>query len=374
MEKTVVIIHPHFTIPGGAGKVVLEIGKKLSKMANVVCIAQKINKGYANSYQEINFQSLDGPTTDSFSFWLLFPYWQLRTWMKVNKYLTPQTTILCSVFPSNWIIFPYKLFHPKTNIIWFCQEPSAFIQDVNWINAIASPIKRVIAKLLNPIFKIIDLNLAKIPDHILANSLYSKGLIKKVYKRESLVTYPGIDKTKFRPIPFSQKENYILTVSRLSKFKNIDVLINAFSKLSNSHYRLKIVGNGEELINLRKLCIELKVNNRVDFLANISDNEIAAIYQKAKLFVICSRNEPFGIAPIEAMACGTPVIANASGGPAETVINQKTGLLIKNIDSQNLCQAITDIDKNLEVYSSNCTKYLSDKFNWEVKDILPLLS
>ena len=374
MKKTVVIIHPHFTIPGGAGKVILEIGKRLAKSVNVLCVAQKINDVYVNDYKGINFHSLDGPTTNSFSFWLLFPYWQYKTWKTVNGYISAETTILCSVFPSNWIIFPYKLFHPKVKIIWFCQEPSAFVQDTNWINAISNPVKRVLAKLFNPIFKVVDQNLAKIPNYILANSYYAKELIKKVYKRDSIVVYPGIDKKRFYPIPFSKKEDYILTVSRLSKFKNIDILIKAYSKLINSRFRLKIVGNGEELNNLMKLCRKLEISHRVDFLTKVSDSEIVKIYQKAKLFVLCSKNEPFGIVPVEAMACGTPVIADESGGPKETIINGKTGLLIKNIDPRNLCHAIESVEGNLKDFSSNCSNYLSDKFDWKVDKILTLLN
>lgn len=374
MKKTVIIIHPHFTIPGGAGKVVLEIGRRLAKNVNVVCVAQKINNNYINDYEEINFQSLNGPTTDSFSFWLLFPYWQYKTWKTVNRYISREATILCSVFPSNWIIFPYKLLHPKVKIIWFCQEPSAFVQDTNWINAISNPIKRVIAKLFNPIFKAVDQKLAKIPNHILANSHYAKGLIKKIYKRDSIVVYPGIDKKRFYPIPFSKKEDYILTVSRLSKFKNVDILINAYSKLKDSHFRLKIVGNGEELNNLIKLCRKLEISHRVDFLTKVSDREIVKIYQKAKLFVLCSKNEPFGIVPVEAMACGTPVIADESGGPKETVINGKTGLLIKDINPQNLCRTIESIEENLKDFCSNCSDYISDKFDWRIDKILTLLN
>ena len=247
------------------------------------------------------------------------------------------------------------------------------MQDTNWINAISNPIKRIIAKLFNPIFKAVDQKLAKIPNQILANSLYAKELIKKVYKRDSTVVYPGIDKKRFYPIPFSKKEDYILTVSRLSKFKKIDILINAYSKLFKSPFRLKIVGNGEELNNLKKLCHKLKIDGSVDFLTEVSDDKIAEIYQKAKLFVLCSKNEPFGIAPIEAMACGTPVIADESGGPKETVINGKTGSLIKNIDSKNLFQAIEKIEGNLKDFSSNSSDYLSDKFDWKVDKILALL-
>ena len=367
MKKTLIFVHPHYTIMGGAGRFILELGKRLSKDFKIITISQRVNPSTINDYPEINFITTHGPTTDSFMFWLLFPYWQLKTFLLIKKYIKKNSPIFVSVFPSNWLVFPLRFLFPKNKIYWFCQEPSAFVQDKKWINAINSKTKRGIAILLNPIFKIYDFYLSKIPDTIFANSQFSQKNIFKIYHRDSIIIYPGIDTAVFKPIPFSKKKNYILTVSRLSKFKNIDILIKAFSKINNKNYRLKIVGNGEEISSLKKLCQKLKIKNKVDFLTNVSDSEIISIFQKAKLFVLCSKNEPFGIVPVEAMACGTPVIADNSGGPGETVINGKTGILINNLDVNKLTNFINLLINNEKIthqYSLTCIKQ-SPTYTWD---------
>lgn len=363
--KTIIFIHPHFTIMGGAGRFTLELGKRLSSKYKIITISQKVNQQTINNYPEISFYCINGPTTDSFLFWLLFPYWQLKTYLLLKKFSQKNTPIFVSVFPSNWLVFPLKNLLPTNKIYWFCQEPSAFIQDQKWIDAISHPIKKFIAKLLNPIFKAIDYSLAQVPFLLFANSKFSQKKILSIYNRNSDVIYPGIDIVSFKPIPYSQKENYILTVSRLTKFKNIDILIKAFSKITKINYRLKIVGNGEELVNLRKLCQELKIDNRVDFLTDISDKNIVNLFQKAKLFVLCSKDEPFGIVPIEAMACGTPAIVDNSGGPKETVLDGVTGKII-NINVETLAQTINEIlsdSINLKEISLNARKQAL-KFEW----------
>lgn len=365
--KTLIIIHPHFTIMGGAGRFILELGKKLSKKFKVIAISQKVNSDYINNYPEISFYSTNGPTTNNFLFWILFPYWQFKTFLLVKKFSQNDSLIFVNVFPSNWIFFPFKFFFSKNKIYWFCPEPSAFVQDKKWINAIDNSLKKNIAKLLNPIFKKIDFYLAQIPDQIFANSFYSQKNIIKTYHRNSTVIYPGVDISIFTPIPFSKKENYILTVSRLTKFKNINILIKAFSKLPKNNFRLKIVGNGEELNNLKKLSQKLKIDHQIDFLTNISDSEIISVFQKAKLFVLCSKNEPFGIVPIEAMSCGTPVIADNSGGPMETVKNNQTGILIDcNVNNlSNTIKYLLDNQNQLEIMSESSSKWIKNSFTWK---------
>lgn len=365
--KTLVVIHPHFTIKGGAGRFILELTKRLSDKYKIITISQRVDPSYVSDYPQIKFVSVNGPLTDSFLFWLLFPYWQLKTYFLIRKYLQSSSPIFVSVFPSNWLIFPLKILFPRNKIYWFCQEPSAFVQDKKWINTINNQAKRGIAILLNPIFKKYDFYLSKVPNHLFANSKYSQENIFKVYHRPSTIICPGIDISKFKPIPFSHKEDYILTVSRLTKFKNIDVLIKAYSTLKNNDFRLKIVGQGEELDNLKKLTQKLKINSQVEFLNNISDTEIINIFQKAKLFVLCSKNEPFGIVPIEAMACGTPVIADDSGGPRETIINNKIGVLI-NCNVTNLSNTINQLLNNpdqMKSMSRSSYKWTKNNFGWE---------
>jgi glycosyltransferase involved in cell wall biosynthesis len=368
MKKYLLIIHPHFTIPGGAGKVILELGKRLSKEMSVVMIAQKINPEYIAEFPELTFESINGPITSSFFFWLLFPLWYFKTAKIINTFKKQgEISILCNVFPANWLGLLYKFFHKEISCSWFCHEPSGFIHIKKWRNAITSPLKKNIANAIAPIMAIIDKKLTTYANEIFVNSAYSQAVAEKIYHKKGIIIHPGVDTEKYKPSLFKEKENYLLSVGRLSKFKNLDILISAFAKLENKKMLLYIIGNGEEKNNLQNLAKKLRVNERIKFLSNISDEKIINYYAKAKLFVLCSKNEPFGIVSIEAMACGTAVIADDSGGPLETVKNKETGELI-NCDVKNLCHTLEKLLSNEELlkrYSVNAMKHIELNFNWD---------
>lgn len=365
MKKNIIFFHPHFTIPGGAGKVVLELGKRLSAKYNVFVVALKINAEYLTEYPQIKFITLNGPVTSSFKFWLNFFHWQNQLFTTLDSITTKPSTIISSIFPANWLVLPYKNHNPRVKMIWYCHEPSAFIHIKKWRQAINDPLKRLISNLLAPIFSQIDKHITKSADLLLANSKFGASLISQTYHRTPTIVYPGTDTTIYKPINFSQKQNTIVTVSRLTKFKNVDILINAFSKIKDKKTKLIIIGDGEEKTNLQKLIKELKLEKRTKILSGITNTQLIDYCTKAKLFVLCSKNEPFGIVPVEAMACGTPVIVDNSGGPKETVIDEVTGQII-DMNSDNLCKTLDKMlsnDSLLKKWSINARKQ-SLKFDW----------
>jgi glycosyltransferase involved in cell wall biosynthesis len=369
-KTTLVIIHPHFTIPGGAGKMMLELGKRLSDNFQIVVIAQKVNNEYKKNYPEIIFEDLGGPITDSFRFWLRLPHWRKKTHSLINKYNSQgKTKIISSVFPANWLSLSYKKRHKEIETFWFCQEPSAFIHIKKWRSAIKNPLKRLIANTFAPIFAIYDKKITAYADKLFSNSEFSKNKIKEIYGRNSTIIYPGIDSKKFHTVDFEDKDNYILTVGRLTKFKNIDLLVSAFAKLKNRKISLKIIGDGEEKDNLDDLAKQLGVFDRVEILSGLSDSEVADIYAKAKMFVLCSKEEPFGIVPVEAMASGTMAIADNSGGPREIIDNNLNGVLIDNMNARKLAKCIDGLllDENrIKKLSSNARKKAVEHFAWEI--------
>ena len=367
-QKILIIIHPHLTLPGGAGKVVLEIGKQLSKEMRIVLIAQKINRNYIDEYPELEFESINGPITSSFFFWFLFPWWYQKTAKAIDSLRKKgEVSILCNVFPANWIGLLYKSFHKEIHCSWFCHEPSAFIHIKKWRNAIIDPSKRILANIISPIMSVIDKKLATYADEIFVNSKYSQDIAENIYGKKGVIIYPGVDTEKYKPVSFEEKENYILSLGRISKFKNLDILLSAFWKMKNEKISLYIVGDGEEKENLQNLAKKLNIEDRVKFFSNISDQEVVKFYAKAKVFVLCSKNEPFGIVPIEAMACGTTVIADNSGGPMETIINNETGELIdcdvKNLN--NTLEKLLSDDELLKKYSTQARKHIEMNFSWK---------
>lgn len=154
------------------------------------------------------------------------------------------------------------------------------------------------------------------PDKIVAISETVKKRIKNYYHCDSIVIYPPVDLEKFHPGKESQKKDYFLVVSRLVKYKKTDLVIQAFNKLG---WELKIVGIGPEYSNLKKIA-----KKNIKFLGQLTDKELLHYYQNCQA-VIFPQEEDFGIVPLEAQACGKPVIAYGRGGALETVLGGKTG-------------------------------------------------
>jgi glycosyltransferase involved in cell wall biosynthesis len=160
-------------------------------------------------------------------------------------------------------------------------------------------------------------------DRFLANSQYVAGRIRRYYNRGSTVVYPPVDTTFFR-LPTSPaarpSESAFLIVSALVPYKRIDIAIEACRRLGA---KLRIVGLGPEEARLR-----LSADSNVEFMGWCSDEDIRELYSQSTA-VLLPGTEDFGMVPVEAQACGTPVVAYGDGGACETVIDGETGVLVR---------------------------------------------
>ena len=190
-------------------------------------------------------------------------------------------------------------------------------------------------------------------DYIIANSNFTAKRIKKYWRLESDVIHPPVDIKRFKYK--ESRGNYYMSVNRLVPNKRIDLLIKAFNKLN---LPLVIVGDGPERLKLQKIS-----NSNIKFLKKISDEEVVNYMSRCKAFVYAGI-EDFGIAPVEAMASGAPVIAYGKGGILDTVncLNQKSkdkvpnGLLFKKQSPQDIIDTISWFED----------KQLWNKFNPEI--------
>ncbi len=350
LDKTdIVFLHPHFTLPGGAGNVVLESACRLDpEKYNVLILCIRADQSYKKQYPKISFVEIQGPLSDSLFFWLSFPYVQYKIHRVLNQ--LPSKVIIPQVLPSNWWAFIYKNFHREVSCLWYCHEPSAFIHSKKWIESIENRLMRYGARLLNPVLKGVDLFLArKGVDRIVSNSLFTKEMIKKIYDRNvSDHIYPGVDYNVFSPI--SGKKKYFFMLGRLTRFKNVDIAIKAMDKIQHKDFELIIGGEGEEKENLIALSQKLGLQNRVHFIGEVSSEALPGLYAEAKLVLCTSKNEPFGMVPVEALASGTPVIGHNSGGLRETVKHNHNGLLLDKLTPGSLQKAIDDLLENTEKY------------------------
>ncbi|HBR3283618.1 TPA: glycosyltransferase, partial [Klebsiella pneumoniae] len=190
-------------------------------------------------------------------------------------------------------------------------------------------IKGLFAKWILHKIRLWDTRTANGVDFFIANSKFISRRIKKVYGREADVIYPPVDVERFKLK--REKQDFYLTASRLVPYKRIDLIVEAFSKMPEK--RLVVIGDGPEMSKIRKIA-----GANIEILGFQPNDVMEEYMMDAKAFVFAAE-EDFGITPVEAQACGTPVIAFGKGGVLETIKNlgqeEPTGLFFyeQNIDS-----------------------------------------
>lgn len=328
--KRVLILFPHLVVPGGGLNYAKRLAEQLLRRGCRVAILTLRSSGSVSLPDGVEVLDARGPLTSSLWYWLLFPWWQWRLGRLVDAWrphcLVPQ------VFPANWWGWLYRKRHPSLPQVWVCQEPSAFIHSRPWIDALTPFWKHWLALLLQPLLASIDCRLARRSDAIVANSRFTAAAVQRIYGiPATAVAWPGVDLERFSPA--GVRGEYLLTTAHLTRFKRVDFLLQVFSLMVRKHTSLSlhIVGDGDQRSHLQALARELGLEGRVLFLGSVTGDELLAQYRGARLFIHGAVEEPFGLAPLEAIACGTPVVAHASGGPTEFV-TPACGILVDSLD------------------------------------------
>ncbi|OHB17670.1 MAG: hypothetical protein A2913_01745 [Parcubacteria group bacterium RIFCSPLOWO2_01_FULL_40_65] len=241
---------------------------------------------------------------------------------------------------------------PATKHICYCLTPTRYL----WHDA-GLPLKPF-SQLLLAYLRIWDYQAAQRPNYFIADSENVRQRIKKYYGRESKVIYPPLETVKF--YVSKKPKEYFLMVGRMVPYKRFDIAIEAFSKLPDE--KLLIIGDGPELKKLKAKSQKLKVNN-VKFLGRVSESELPKYYAGCKALIF-PQEEDFGIALLEAMASGRPVIAYRGGGAPETVEEGETGLFFDEQTAGSLFGAINSF--NHKEFDSKKIKESVKKFDKEI--------
>ncbi|HII3485303.1 TPA: glycosyltransferase, partial [Klebsiella pneumoniae] len=170
-------------------------------------------------------------------------------------------------------------------------------------------IKGLITKWLLHKIRMWDYRTANGVDHFIANSKFIARRIKKVYGRDADVIYPPVNVDRFNIC--ERKDDYFFTASRLVPYKKMDLIVEAFSQMPDK--KLVVIGDGSEMSKIKQ-----KATKNIEILGYQPDATMTDYMKKAKAFVFAAE-EDFGITPVEAQACGTPVIAFGKGGVLETI-------------------------------------------------------
>lgn len=223
--------------------------------------------------------------------------------------------------------------------------------------------------------------------HIICNSHNSAGLVAKfgeAARSKAIVLHPGVDSNKFIPAEPNFEirtalnwlnKKVVITVGRLQARKGQDMMIRALPAIKKEvpNILYAVIGDGDCLESLQNLAAELDVADSVQFLREISDQQMIQCYQQCDLFILPNRTidkdiEGFGMVLVEAQSCGKPVIAGDSGGTRETMSIGHSGFIINATIPANIATNIIDLCKNeteLARMGKQGRKHVLQNLDWQ---------
>ena len=233
-------------------------------------------------------------------------------------------------------------------------------------------LKGWIAKIILHYMKIWDTRTSNGVDYFIANSQFVAKRIWKCYRRKADVIYPPVDVEAFEFC--DKKEDFYLTASRMVPYKKMDLIVEAFTKMPDK--KLVVIGDGPDFAKIQKIA---QGYSNIKLMGYQPFKVLKEHMQKAKAFVFAAE-EDFGITPVEAQACGTPVIAYGRGGALETVRglsikDNPTGVFFDKQDKDSLIKAINYFEENrgriqFKYCRENALSFSIDNFKDRLKEYI----
>jgi glycosyltransferase involved in cell wall biosynthesis len=243
------------------------------------------------------------------------------------------------VHPCQFEVSPSILSHlQSTPAVYYCQEPLRRVHESMPQRPYEQPATmRESLDRIDPLIRLYygllsrrDRRNTRRATRVLVNSQFMREAVSGIYGRDAHVSYLGVDSELFRPLP-AGKGGFVLSVGSLTPLKGYDFLIAAVGLIpAGQRPPLVIVSNFEnepERTYVEMLANQAGVDLRL--LNQVDDKRLVELYNQAAVVAYAAVREPFGLVPLEAMACGTPVVAVREGGVQETVVHEETGLLVE---------------------------------------------
>ncbi|MEK7611798.1 MAG: glycosyltransferase [Patescibacteria group bacterium] len=254
--------------------------------------------------------------------------------------------------------------NPNTYHLSYCYTPLRYAWELD--SYFSNPIFKSVFRPAFAYLRNWDFAAGQKPDKIITISRFIADKIERYYGREAKIVYPPLADEKFFFDPSIPVSKYYLAVGRFMHYKKFDLLVRTFRSLP---YTLKIVGSGPEDNALRSLAGKAK---NIQFLGNITDNELRHVYAGAKAFIF-PQAEDFGLVAAEAQACGTPIIAYREGGALE-IVDRESGVFFDRQDPASVSHAVLRMERagfDRKAISAKSARFSTARFTSSFMKILP---
>jgi glycosyltransferase involved in cell wall biosynthesis len=268
------------------------------------------------------------------------------------------------IISSSHAVAKGVLTHSAQLHICYCHSPMRYAWDLyhQYIkeSGLNKGIKGFFVKLVLHKIRQWDVASTNRVDYFISNSDYIGKRIKRVYNRDSVTIYPNVAVQNFEVN--TDKEEFYFTCSRLVPYKKVDIIVEAFNAMPDK--KLIVIGDGPGFKKIKKIA-----GNNVILMGYQPFDVLKQYLSKAKAFVFAAE-EDFGILPVEAQACGTPVIAYKKGGALESVVENKTGIFFAEQSANSIISAIDTFEKrsvpfNYKYIATHASGFSTERFKKE---------
>ena len=372
----IAIYHPWLHTRGGSEKVVLDIVKTLSKENEITIFTGFYSS--KNTFEE--FKKIDIQV--------------VKPSLNISNFLTRGISSLLHYFLGKINLEKYDIFivssggigeliclrnHKKPTII-YCHTPlRAAHQFYDYYMRHYNVFKKILFWFGITGYRLLEKMSWRKIDFAICNSENTRNNLVKnmlINEAQTNVVYPGTDLKIFKP--HRQHKNYFLVSGRFKSYKRFELAIDAFKmfKNNNNKFKLIIAGSVDDYKYFEKIKNMAEVTGDIEIKMNVPETELTRLYQNCFAYLFTAKNEDFGIVPVEAMACGKPVIAVNEGGVTETVVNGKSGFLV-DADANKFSEKMSLLVKDIKKYNvmskaavTRAKRFGMDIFNQKIKSVL----